>query len=61
MAAVTTPTLVLVGAATWPALRGSAEALAGLLPAATFLAVEGGENHDIPVETTGAALREFLG
>jgi pimeloyl-ACP methyl ester carboxylesterase len=61
MAAVTTPTLVMVGAATWPGLRGSAEALAALLPAATFLAVEGGENHDIPVDTTADALREFLG
>jgi hypothetical protein len=60
MAAVTTPTLVLVGADTWPGLRASGEALADLLPAAEFRAVQGGEEHDIPIEMTAAVLREFL-
>jgi pimeloyl-ACP methyl ester carboxylesterase len=60
MAAVTTPTLVLSGAETWPALRDAARALADRLPAATHREVPGGENHGIPPEATAAAIRDFL-
>jgi hypothetical protein len=60
MTAVTTPTLVLSGAATWPGLRAAAVDLADALPAARHLELPGGENHTIPPAPTAAAVREFL-
>jgi pimeloyl-ACP methyl ester carboxylesterase len=60
MTTVSTPTLVLSGAATWPDLRTAAADLTARLPAARHLELSGGENHTIPPETTAAALREFL-
>ena len=60
MAAVDVPALVLTGAGTWPVLRESAALLAKTLPQARAVEVAGAENHDIPVEATVAAIREFL-
>jgi pimeloyl-ACP methyl ester carboxylesterase len=60
MAAVTTPALVLSGAGTWPLLRESARAIAGLLPNAEHRELADAHNHDIPAASTAAAIREFL-
>ena len=60
MASVTTPTLVLNGAGTWPLLRDAARTLAGLLPKAEHRELADAHNHDIPVTSTAAAIREFL-
>lgn len=56
MAAVSVPTLVLTGADTWPALRQAARAL----PVGRHVEVAGGENHDIPVDTTAALVRDLV-
>jgi pimeloyl-ACP methyl ester carboxylesterase len=60
MAAVAVPALVLTGAGTWPVLQESAAMLAKTLPQARHLELPGAENHDIPVDATAAAVREFL-
>ena len=60
MAAVDVPALVLTVAGTWPVLRESAALLAKTLPQARAVEVAGAENHDIPLEATAAAIREFL-
>jgi pimeloyl-ACP methyl ester carboxylesterase len=60
MAAVTTPTLVVNGARTWPGLVSAARTLAGILPQARHREVAEGMDHDIPVEATAAVVREFL-
>lgn len=60
MIAVTTPILVLNGIETWPEVRQMSINLAGMLPAAEHLELPGGQNHEIPVASTAAALREFL-
>ncbi|GAA4516057.1 alpha/beta hydrolase [Actinoallomurus oryzae] len=57
-AAVTTPTLVMHGTGTYPFIVAGAQALAGLLPAATLRAVEG-EQHSAPAGVLAAALRDF--
>jgi pimeloyl-ACP methyl ester carboxylesterase len=60
MVAVTTPTLVISGALTWPHLAGAAAHLASAMPAAHHVQVDGGENHTIPPEATAAAVDRFL-
>jgi len=60
MAAVAAPTLVLTGAGTWPVLRQSAAMLARTLPHARLREVAAGQDHDIPIDETAAAVREFL-
>jgi pimeloyl-ACP methyl ester carboxylesterase len=57
MTSVTTPTLILNGAQTWPVLREAALQLAKLMPAARHVELPGGENHAIPPAETAAALR----
>lgn len=53
---VDVPTLVMTGADTWPVLREAA----ALIPYGRHVAVEGGENHDIPVAATAALVRELV-
>jgi pimeloyl-ACP methyl ester carboxylesterase len=60
-APVGTPALVLTGAGTWPLLRAAAAEATRLLPNARHEEVAGGEDHDIPVPQTAAAIRAFLG
>jgi hypothetical protein len=60
MTAVSTPTMVLTGAQTWPLLASAARHLEAALPNARRTEVEGGENHGIPADTTAAAMRDFL-
>jgi alpha-beta hydrolase superfamily lysophospholipase len=60
MTAVSTPTLVLNGAQTWPALRASAVSLAAALPAGRHVELPGGADHRIPTAATAAALRDFF-
>jgi pimeloyl-ACP methyl ester carboxylesterase len=60
MTAVATPTLVLTGAETWPALRAAADGLTAAMPGATRLEVAGGKDHDIPPAETAALIRTFL-
>lgn len=60
VAALTQPMVVINGAETWPALRATAAALPGQLPAARHLEVAGGANHTIPPAATAEALRAFL-
>jgi pimeloyl-ACP methyl ester carboxylesterase len=60
MTAVSTPTLFLSGAQTWPKLSGAARALAEATPAAAHRDVAGGQNHDIPPAETARVVREFL-
>jgi pimeloyl-ACP methyl ester carboxylesterase len=60
MTAVSTPTLVLNGAQTWPALRASAVSLAAVLPAGRHVELPGGADHRIPTAATAAALRDFF-
>jgi hypothetical protein len=60
MTAVTTPTLILIGAQTWPKLAQGARALAGMMPGAQLREVAGGQDHDIPTLATAAAVRELL-
>ncbi len=57
-AAVTVPILVMHGTGTFPFIIAGAQALAGLLPAATLLAVTG-EQHSAPAEVLASALRDF--
>jgi pimeloyl-ACP methyl ester carboxylesterase len=56
MAAVTVPTLVMVGAETMPVLREAAK----LIPVGDFVEVAGGVDHDVPVEETARLIRERL-
>jgi len=60
MTAVTTPTLIMYGAGTWPKLRDAAHELAKLMPAARLLEVDAA-NHDIPTEETASLIRAHLG
>jgi pimeloyl-ACP methyl ester carboxylesterase len=60
MAAVTTPTLVMTGAQTWPVLAAAASRLTEVLPNVSRIEVEGGENHGIPAEQAATAMRDFL-
>ena len=53
---VPVPTLVMTGADTWPALQQAAD----LVPFGRRVAVEGGENHDIPIAATAALIRELV-
>jgi pimeloyl-ACP methyl ester carboxylesterase len=59
MSALTTPTLVLNGAGTWPRLRRAARLLAGVLPA-EHQELADGRNHEIPPASTAAAVRRHL-
>ncbi len=60
MTAVTTPTIVLSGAETWPDLRTAAVDLATSMRAARHVEVDGGANHTIPPQATAVAVRDFL-
>jgi pimeloyl-ACP methyl ester carboxylesterase len=60
LTAVTTPTLILSGAQTWPKLSKAAHALADATPAATHREIATGQHHDIPPVETAQAVREFL-
>lgn len=61
MRALDVPTLVVCGAATWPALRAAGAALADELVRATYVEVAGGAGHGIAAHATAALLRERLG
>ena len=61
LTAVSTPTLILSGAHTWPKLSKAAEALTAATPAATHREIASGQHHDIPPVETAQAVREFLG
>jgi pimeloyl-ACP methyl ester carboxylesterase len=60
MTAVTTPTVVMTGAQTWPVLAAAARELAETLPGARRVEVEGGENHGIAAGPTAAVIRDVL-
>jgi pimeloyl-ACP methyl ester carboxylesterase len=60
MIAVTTPTLVLFGAGTWPLLREAALGLADRMPNGEIHELADAHDHDIPAVSTAAAIREFL-
>jgi pimeloyl-ACP methyl ester carboxylesterase len=60
LTAVSTPTLILSGAKTWPKLSKAAHALADATPAATHREIASGQHHDIPPVETAQAVREFL-
>jgi len=55
-ATVSVPTLVMYGRGTEPWLQSAARALAGLLPAATLLPVQG-EQHNVAAEVLAPVLR----
>lgn len=55
-AVVATPTLVMTGAGTWPALQQAAD----LIPFGRHVRVEGGQDHDIPVPATAALIRDLV-
>lgn len=59
-ATVTTPTLVLSGARTWPALTRAAARTAGALPKARHVEVPGGLHHTIEPAVTAPVVAEFL-
>ncbi|HEV7651256.1 MAG TPA: alpha/beta hydrolase [Actinophytocola sp.] len=59
-ASVTTPTLVLSGAQTWPSLARSAALTAAGLPKGRHVEVPGGVNHTIEPAATAPAVAEFL-
>jgi pimeloyl-ACP methyl ester carboxylesterase len=56
MAAVTVPTLVMVGAETMPVLKEAAK----LIAIGEHIEVAGGVNHDVPVEETARLVRAAL-
>jgi alpha-beta hydrolase superfamily lysophospholipase len=60
MTAVTTPTLVITGAETWPGLRTAAAALADDMATGHHEEVPGGAHHAIPAAATADAVRSFL-
>lgn len=53
------PTLILHGAGTWPGLRQAAADLAAAMPRAQHFELADGAHHDVPVESTAAAVRRF--
>jgi pimeloyl-ACP methyl ester carboxylesterase len=57
--AVTTPTLVIAGSASFPALPESAEALAKLLPNGQFRLLEGQE-HNVSPDVLAPVMKAFL-
>jgi pimeloyl-ACP methyl ester carboxylesterase len=59
-ASVTTPTLVVSGAQTWPALTRSARLTAAGLPKARHVEVPGGMHHSIEPAVTAPVVAEFL-
>lgn len=59
-ATVTTPTLVLSGAQTWPSLARSAALTARTLPRARHVEVPGGAHHTIEPAVTAPVVAEFL-
>ena len=58
-ASVKAPTLVLIGGASFPFIRQSAEALVGVLADGRLRELEG-QTHDVGAEPMAAALREFF-
>lgn len=58
--AVDVPALILHGAGTWPVLKQAATELAAAMPAARHLELADGAHHDVPVDSTAAAVRQFL-
>src|SRR5258706_10585698 len=60
MTAVTTPTLVITGAETWPGLRTAAAALANGMAAGHHAEVPGGAHPAIPAAATADPVRSFL-
>lgn len=59
-ATVTTPTLVMNGAQTWPALARAAVRTAETLPKARHVEVPGGVHHTIDPAVTAPVVAEFL-
>jgi len=57
---VTTPTLVINGARTWPALARAAARTADALPKGRHVEVPGGLHHTIEPATTAPVVAEFL-
>lgn len=57
---VTTPTLVVSGAKTWPALTRAAALTAAELPKARHVEVPGGMHHTIEPAVTAPVVAEFL-
>ena len=57
---LTTPTLVVNGAETWPALARAAARTAAELPAGRHLEVPGGANHTIEPAATAPLVARFL-
>jgi pimeloyl-ACP methyl ester carboxylesterase len=60
LTAVTAPSLVMNGAATWPGLAQAAQELAGALPGGRYQEIPGGADHGIPADETAIAVRSFL-
>jgi pimeloyl-ACP methyl ester carboxylesterase len=60
MTSVAVPVVVANGAGTWPGLARAARTLAGLLPQARHLELADGRDHDIPVPSTAALVRDLL-
>ena len=58
-AAVRAPTLVMEGSETFPFMRGIAGDLAGLIPDAQALVLEG-QGHDVRPEVLAPVLEEFF-
>jgi pimeloyl-ACP methyl ester carboxylesterase len=56
---VDVPVLILHGAGTWPALKQAAADLASAMPGAQAAELADGAHHDVPVESTAAAVRPF--
>ncbi|MGH3761539.1 alpha/beta fold hydrolase [Actinophytocola sp.] len=59
-ATLTTPTLVISGAQTWPKLTRSAARTAAALPKARHVEVPGGPRHTIEPEVTAPVVAEFV-
>lgn len=60
MLAVATPTLILNGADTWPALRAAATALGAEVAGARHVELPGGAHHTIDPASTATAVRTFI-
>jgi pimeloyl-ACP methyl ester carboxylesterase len=59
VSSVKAPTLVLIGGASFPFIRQSAEALVGVLPDARLRELEG-QTHDVDAEAVAVALKDFF-
>jgi pimeloyl-ACP methyl ester carboxylesterase len=60
LVAVHKPILILNGAATWPPLAQAARELAAAMPDAQHRELADGAAHDVPVDSTADAVRNFL-